>query len=44
MNGQILNHNYECLWHGDFIYISCGELNIDEESSEYWGGIRYLLN
>ncbi|KAK7076789.1 hypothetical protein SK128_004223, partial [Halocaridina rubra] len=43
MNGQIYDHKYDCPWNGDFIYISCGDLNINE-NQEYWGGIRFSIH
>ncbi|XP_042229688.1 protein bark beetle-like isoform X4 [Homarus americanus] len=43
MNGQIFNHTYECSWNGDFVYISCGDLNLENENEEYWGGIRFSI-
>ncbi|XP_069940275.1 protein bark beetle isoform X3 [Cherax quadricarinatus] len=43
MNGQIYNHSYECAWNGDFVYISCGDLNLENENQEYWGGIRFSI-
>ncbi|XP_069176227.1 protein bark beetle isoform X4 [Procambarus clarkii] len=43
MNGQIFNHTYDCAWNGDFVYISCGDLNLENENQEYWGGIRFSI-
>lgn len=40
MNGQIYDHSYECAWNGDFVYVSCGEHNLENDHQEYWGGIR----
>ena len=43
MNGQIYGHEYACDWEGkDFVFVHCGENNLDEEY-EYWGGIRFSV-
>ncbi|XP_015594324.1 protein bark beetle isoform X2 [Cephus cinctus] len=39
LNGQLFGHRYECPWDGKFVFIHCGERNIDP-STDYWGGIR----
>lgn len=43
MNGQIYDHTYSCAWNGDFVYISCGDLNLEDTKLEYWGGIRFSI-
>ncbi|KAB7501563.1 Protein bark beetle [Armadillidium nasatum] len=43
MNGQIYDHRYECQWNGDFVYISCGEINLPGNNYEYWGGVRFSI-
>ncbi|XP_069990075.1 protein bark beetle isoform X2 [Penaeus vannamei] len=43
MNGQIYDHSYECAWNGDFVYVSCGEHNLENDHQEYWGGIRFSV-
>lgn len=40
MNGQIFDHTYDCPWNGDFVYISCGDINLEDPKMDYWGGIR----
>lgn len=44
MNGQIYDHRYECAWNGDFVYISCGDLSLEKDDQEYWGGIRFSIH
>ncbi|CAL4091082.1 unnamed protein product, partial [Meganyctiphanes norvegica] len=43
MNGQIFDHHYDCPWNGNFVYISCGNLNLEEKNQEYWGGVRFSI-
>ncbi|XP_050714917.1 protein bark beetle-like isoform X5 [Eriocheir sinensis] len=43
MNGQIFDHTYDCPWNGDFVYISCGDLNLQDPEMDYWGGIRFSI-
>lgn len=41
MNGQILDHTYDCPWNGDFVYLWCGDLGTEaEDIKQFWGGIR----
>ncbi|XP_012253572.2 protein bark beetle isoform X3 [Athalia rosae] len=39
LNGQLFGHRYECPWDGHFVFVNCGERNLDI-SRDYWGGIR----
>ncbi|XP_058792901.1 protein bark beetle isoform X2 [Phymastichus coffea] len=39
LNGQLFGHRYECPWDGKFVFIHCGQRNLDPSRS-YWGGIR----
>ncbi|XP_013178489.1 PREDICTED: uncharacterized protein LOC106125730 isoform X1 [Papilio xuthus] len=40
LNGQLYGHRHECKWDSDFVFIHCGERNL-EEGLDYWGGIRF---
>ncbi|XP_038215102.1 protein bark beetle isoform X2 [Zerene cesonia] len=40
LNGQLYGHRHECKWDSDFIFIHCGNRNL-EDNLEYWGGIRF---
>ncbi|CAH2076021.1 unnamed protein product, partial [Iphiclides podalirius] len=40
LNGQLYGHRHECKWDSDFVFIHCGERNLDE-GLDYWGGIRF---
>ncbi|KAJ8673362.1 hypothetical protein QAD02_004624 [Eretmocerus hayati] len=40
LNGQLFGHRYECPWDGEFVFVHCGERNLDS-SLGYWGGIRF---
>lgn len=42
MNGQLYGYDYQCNWDDKYIFIHCGERNLDR-SMEYWGGIRYKI-
>ena len=35
----MFGQKYECPWDGDFVFVHCGERNL-EPSRDYWGGIR----
>lgn len=39
LNGQLYGHRHECSWNGHFIFLHCGERNLDD-AYDYWGGIR----
>ncbi|XP_063975508.1 protein bark beetle isoform X4 [Diachasmimorpha longicaudata] len=39
LNGQLYGHKYDCPWDGDYVFINCGERNL-EVTKDYWGGIR----
>ncbi|XP_012276535.1 protein bark beetle isoform X2 [Orussus abietinus] len=39
LNGQLFGHRYDCPWDGKFVFVHCGERNLDM-SYDYWGGIR----
>lgn len=39
LNGQLFGHKYDCPWDGEFVFVNCGERNL-ERSYDYWGGIR----
>lgn len=39
LNGQLFGHRHECPWDGKFVFIHCGERNLDH-SRNYWGGVR----
>ncbi|XP_046609560.1 protein bark beetle isoform X2 [Neodiprion virginianus] len=39
LNGQLFGHKYECPWDGEFVFVHCGERNLDL-TQDYWGGIR----
>ncbi|EFN78073.1 Lysyl oxidase-like protein 4 [Harpegnathos saltator] len=39
LNGQLFGHRHECPWDGQFVFLHCGERNLDNEH-DYWGGIR----
>lgn len=39
LNGQLVGHRHECSWDGQFIFLHCGERNLDD-AYDYWGGIR----
>ncbi|XP_023246946.1 protein bark beetle [Copidosoma floridanum] len=39
LNGQLYGHRHECPWDGDFVFVHCGERNLDPTLG-YWGGIR----
>lgn len=39
LNGQLFGHRHECPWDGHFVFLHCGERNLDDEH-DYWGGIR----
>ncbi|XP_034949444.1 protein bark beetle isoform X2 [Chelonus insularis] len=39
LNGQLFGHKYDCPWDGNFVFLHCGERNLDY-SHDYWGGIR----
>ncbi|KAJ2949950.1 hypothetical protein O0L34_g11275 [Tuta absoluta] len=40
LNGQLYGHRHECKWDSDFVFIHCGQRNL-EENLDYWGGIRF---
>ncbi|XP_063235879.1 protein bark beetle isoform X2 [Bacillus rossius redtenbacheri] len=40
LNGQRYGHREECPWNGDFVFIHCGETNVDHPF-QFWGGIRF---
>lgn len=40
LNGQLFGHRHECRWDSEFVFIHCGNRNLDEDL-EYWGGIRF---
>ncbi|XP_047509687.1 protein bark beetle isoform X2 [Pieris napi] len=40
LNGQLYGHRHECKWDSDFIFLHCGNRNL-EENLDYWGGIRF---
>ncbi|KAK0090170.1 hypothetical protein PV325_002595 [Microctonus aethiopoides] len=39
LNGQLYGHKYDCPWDGDYVFVHCGERNLNEVY-DYWGGIR----
>jgi hypothetical protein len=39
LNGQLFGQRYECPWDGKFVFLHCGQRNLDP-SLNYWGGIR----
>lgn len=39
LNGQLFGHKYNCPWNGRYVFIHCGERNLDN-NHDYWGGIR----
>lgn len=39
LNGQLFGHRHECPWDGRFVFLHCGERNLDDEH-DYWGGVR----
>ncbi|XP_031785209.1 protein bark beetle isoform X2 [Nasonia vitripennis] len=39
LNGQLFGHRYECPWDGQFVFLHCGQRNLDS-ALNYWGGIR----
>lgn len=41
LNGQLYGHRHECKWDSEFVFIHCGERNL-EENFDYWGGIRFV--
>ncbi|KAK4322844.1 hypothetical protein Pmani_006428 [Petrolisthes manimaculis] len=44
MNGQILEHTYDCPWNGDFVYLWCGNFGTEaDDTKEFWGGIRFSI-
>ncbi|XP_068632960.1 protein bark beetle isoform X2 [Battus philenor] len=40
LNGQLYGHRHECKWDSNFVFIHCGERNLDQ-NLDYWGGIRF---
>ena len=43
MNGQLYGYDHPCHWEGDFVFIHCGERNLNK-TMEYWGGIRFAVS
>ncbi|CAG2056496.1 unnamed protein product [Timema podura] len=39
LNGQRYGHRHECAWNSNFVFIHCGNTNLDHPF-DYWGGIR----
>ncbi|KAL7298469.1 hypothetical protein TKK_0008256 [Trichogramma kaykai] len=39
LNGQLFGHRHECPWDGEFVFLHCGQRNL-EPSLSYWGGVR----
>lgn len=40
LNGQLYSHRHECKWDSEFVFIHCGERNLEYEKYDYWGGVR----
>nr|CAD7425800.1 unnamed protein product [Timema monikensis] len=40
LNGQRYGHRHECAWNSNFVFIHCGNTNLDHPY-DYWGGIRF---
>ncbi|XP_063914202.1 protein bark beetle isoform X2 [Zophobas morio] len=40
LNGQQFGHRHRCKWNSKFVFIHCGQRNL-EQNYEYWGGIRF---
>ncbi|XP_044255606.1 protein bark beetle isoform X2 [Tribolium madens] len=40
LNGQQFGHRHRCKWNSKFVFIHCGQRNL-EPRYEYWGGIRF---
>lgn len=40
LNGQQFGHRHQCKWNSKFVFIHCGERNL-ERNYEYWGGVRF---
>ncbi|XP_066594103.1 protein bark beetle [Prorops nasuta] len=39
LNGQLFGHRYDCPWDGRFVFVHCGNRNLDD-FHDYWGGVR----
>lgn len=40
LNGQLYGHRQMCSWNSKFVFIHCGQRNL-ESHQDYWGGIRF---
>jgi hypothetical protein len=40
LNGQQFGQRHRCKWNSKFVFIQCGQRNL-ERKYEYWGGVRF---